>query len=41
MAAPSVRTVAERLKSLLPPDGTPVLNRVLKLVRDALEGSLS
>ena len=32
MAAPSVRTVAERLKSLLPPDGTPVLNRVLRVM---------
>jgi hypothetical protein len=32
MAAPSVRTVAERLKTLLPPDGTPVLNRVLRVM---------
>lgn len=32
MPAPSVRLVTERLKSLLPPDGTPVLNRVLRLM---------
>jgi len=40
MAAPSVRTVAERLETLLPPDGTPVVNRVKSLLRDALEGTL-
>src|SRR5579864_2101976 len=28
----STRMVAERLKALLPPDGTPVLNRVLRLM---------
>jgi hypothetical protein len=28
----SAKVVAERLKSLLPPDGTPVLNRVLRLM---------
>jgi len=28
----STRIVAERLKTLLPPDGTPVLNRVLRLM---------
>jgi hypothetical protein len=32
MPAIAVRSVAERLKSLLPPDGTPVLNRVLRLM---------
>jgi hypothetical protein len=32
MAALSARIVADRLKSLLPPDGTPVLNRVLRLM---------
>lgn len=32
MPAPSVRSVTERLKALLPPDGTPVLNRVLRLM---------
>lgn len=32
MPAPSARSVAERLKDLLPPDGTPVLNRVLRLM---------
>jgi hypothetical protein len=32
MPAPAVRSVTERLKSLLPPDGTPVLNRVLRLM---------
>jgi hypothetical protein len=32
MVALSARNVAERLKSLLPPDGTPVLNRVLRLM---------
>jgi hypothetical protein len=32
MAAPSIRSVAERLKALLPTDGTPVLNRVLRLM---------
>lgn len=31
-SAPSVRAVADRLKSLLPPDGTPVLNRILRLM---------
>ena len=28
----SARVVAERLKTLLPPDGTPVLNRVLRVM---------
>jgi len=28
----SSRVVAERLKALLPPDGTPVLNRVLRIM---------
>jgi hypothetical protein len=32
MPALSVRSVAERLKALLPPDGTPVLNRVLRVM---------
>jgi hypothetical protein len=32
MSALSVRLVAERLKALLPPDGTPVLNRVLRVM---------
>lgn len=32
MPAPAVRSVTERLKALLPPDGTPVLNRVLRLM---------
>jgi hypothetical protein len=32
MASLSPRNVADRLKSLLPPDGTPVLNRVLRLM---------
>src|ERR1700675_3267736 len=32
MPAPSVRSVADRLRELLPPDGTPVLNRVLRLM---------
>lgn len=32
MSGLSVRTVAERLKALLPPDGTPVLNRVLRVM---------
>lgn len=32
MPAPAARSVAERLKTLLPPDGTPVLNRVLRLM---------
>jgi hypothetical protein len=31
-APPSARSVTERLKTLLPPDGTPVLNRVLRLM---------
>lgn len=29
---PTVRSVADRLKKLLPPDGTPVLNRVLRVM---------
>lgn len=32
MSALSVRVLADRLKSLLPPDGTPVLNRVLRIM---------
>jgi hypothetical protein len=32
MPALSTRAVAERLKALLPPDGTPVLNRVLRVM---------
>lgn len=32
MPAPSARAVAERLREFLPPDGTPVLNRVLRLM---------
>jgi hypothetical protein len=32
MSSPSARTVAERLRALLPPDGTPVLNRVLRVM---------
>ncbi len=32
MSSPPVRSVTERLKTLLPPDGTPVLNRVLRLM---------
>src|ERR1700741_3953871 len=32
MPTPSARAVAERLKALLPPDGTPVLNRVLRVM---------
>ncbi len=32
MLTPSARSIAERLKELLPPDGTPVLNRVLRLM---------
>lgn len=32
MPSPTSRTVADRLKALLPPDGTPVLNRVLRLM---------
>ncbi|MDB5655935.1 MAG: hypothetical protein JWQ94_3548 [Tardiphaga sp.] len=32
MPAPAVRLVTERLKTLLPADGTPVLNRMLRLM---------
>jgi hypothetical protein len=32
MPTPSIRSVSERLRELLPPDGTPVLNRVLRLM---------
>lgn len=32
MSAPSARAVADRLKALLPPDGSPVLNRVLRIM---------
>lgn len=39
MPSPSARVVAERLKSLLPPDGTPVLNRVLRIMLSRETGS--
>lgn len=32
MPTPTARIVADRLKALLPPDGTPVLNRILRLM---------
>lgn len=32
MPAQTARSVADRLKTLLPPDGTPVLNRVLRIM---------